>query len=193
MTTHASDAFLSFQVRDASVHHLVISILQGRNLVPSTATGAQVNKFTPYVIASYGGVERRTSAVAGPSGSVVWDQHLVFPALPTPQPLLLLLFSASSSKVGADRCVGKLQATVPGITSSATVDAAAGGVADVINHSDDDIIMGDDDNGNHIVRSNHHRDAGREPAALVDVPLCHAEWLRLAPATQAEQDALATR
>jgi hypothetical protein len=186
------------KVRDASAHHLVVSVLQGRNLVPPTATGAQVSKFAPYVVASYGGVERRTPAVAGPSGSAAWDSHLVFPARATPQPLLLLLFAASASGVGADRCVGKLQVIVPGVWDPASRPTAAG---------DARAASASVERNRHRRSSSdcrsHSRSRSRSPVgerdgcgpsdSPLDAPLCHAEWFRLAPATQAEQDALASR
>ncbi len=43
----------------------------------------------------------------------MWDQHLVFPALARPAPLLVMLFAAGSG-VGSDAALGKLEWTVPG-------------------------------------------------------------------------------
>lgn len=183
------------QVRDASAHHLVVSVLQGRNLLPPTATTAHVAKFAPYVVASYGGAERRTSALAHTSGSVAWDQHLVFPARAEPQPLLLLLFAASASGVGADRCVGKLQVTVPGVCDSTTSQTAADAA---ITGVDSTSVSRRHISNRSISRSRSpqrpcERDGCGPRDAPLDAPLCHAEWFRLAPATQAEQDALASR
>ena len=100
--------------------------------------------------------------------------------------------------------MGKLQVTVPGIADSANAAAHVAASGDVSSRNDDGVTLDDDGDASNGVffaeevdRSSHssNRRVSKAAAATasVDVPLCHAEWFRLAPATQAEQDALATR
>jgi hypothetical protein len=181
--------------------HLILSVLQGRNLIPPTATGKHIAKFSPYVIASYGGVERQTPMFQGGSsgglggGSVLWDQHLVFPALDHASPMMIMLFAKGMGGIRGDKALGKIEFTVPAIPRQndsqtklkmSTLDAERGGGNDPFSDfapqngpersASCDGTRGDDDVG-----------------AVLDVPLCHAEWLQLQPCSNDDQDSLETR
>lgn len=52
-----------------------------------------IKRFTPYIIVKYGDQEKRTGGRISPTGSILWDTHLIFRAYTSsPQPFLVMLF-----------------------------------------------------------------------------------------------------